>query len=353
MKKIIVVLGILIASNAIAQQDTAVAKKADTIKIGNMVIVNDKMDKSDKYDKPNHVVNITIDSKKKNKYNNDDVHINIGNDTLVSVVDDTVKVGRIRIINKEEGTSGYGQKDIASLLQGDFKKTKITIEKAPKKLQNISTNWWIFDLGFANLVDNTAPLMYAPTYLPYQSMLPAAPSSANLKLNNAKSSNVNIWIVQQKVNLSQHQWNLKYGIGIEMYNFRFEQPISFSNTPGNYVYFDNVKFSKNKLFVEYLTVPVQLNFQSNPENKKSFYASLGLSAGYLVQSHTKQISEERGKRKVNGNFDLNNTKLATIGELGVGGIRLYGSYSLTNLFDKKLTSFDMAPFAIGVRFSKF
>ena len=195
--------------------------------------------------------------------------------------------------------------------------------------------------------------MYSPAFLPYQSMLPAAPSSANLKLNNAKSSNVNIWIVQQKINLSQHQWNLKYGIGIEMYNFRFEQPISFSNTPGNYVYFDNVNFSKNKLFVEYLTVPVQLNFQSNPENKKSFYASLGLSAGYLVQSHTKQISEERGKRKVNGNFDLNNTKLATIGELGVGGIRLYGSYSLTNLFDKKLTSFDMAPFAIGIRFSKF
>ena len=67
MKKIIVILGILIASNAIAQNDSAVAKKADTIKIGNMVIVNDKMDKSDK---PNHVVNITIDSKKKNKYKN-------------------------------------------------------------------------------------------------------------------------------------------------------------------------------------------------------------------------------------------------------------------------------------------
>ena len=350
MKKFIVFLGILIASNAIAQNDSAVAKKMDTIKIGNMMIVGDKMDKTDK---ANHVVNITIDSKKKNKYKNDDVHINIGNDTLVSVIDDTVKVGRIRIINKEEGTPGYGQKDMASLLQGDFKKTKITIEKAPKKLQNISTNWWIFDLGFANLVDNTAPLMNTNTYLPYQSMLMATPSSANLKLNNAKSSNVNIWVVQQKVNLSQHQWNLKYGIGIEMYNFRFEQPISFRNTPGSYVYFDNVNFSKNKLFVEYLTVPVQLNYQSNPDNKKSFYASIGLSGGYLLQAHTKQISAERGKQKVYGSFDLNNTKLATIGELGVGGIRLYGSYSLTNLFDKKLTSFDMAPFAVGVRFSKF
>jgi hypothetical protein len=354
MKKIIVVLGILIASNAIAQTDSAVTKKADTIKIGNMVIVNDKVDKSDK---TNHVVNITIDSKKKNKYKNDDVHINIGNDTLVSVVDDTVKVGRIRIINKEEGTYGYGQKDVASLLQGDFKKTKITIEKAPKKLQNISTNWWIFDLGFANLVDHTAPLLYNPLYmyLPYPgSVLPTPiPNSTDLNLNNEKSSNVNIWIVQQKLNLHKHYWNLKYGIGIEMYNFRFKQPISFSNTPGNYVYFDNAHFSKNKLFVEYLTVPIQLNYKANPDNNKSFYASIGLSGSYLIQSHTKQISEERGKRKVNGNFNLNDFKMATIGELGIGSIRLYGSYNMTNMFDKKLTNFDMAPFAVGVRFSKF
>lgn len=345
MKNIIVVLGILIVSNAIAQTDSAIAKKVDTIKIGNMFIVGNKSDKT------NHVVNITIDGKKKNKHKKEDVNINIGNDTLISVVDDTVKVGSIRIINKSDGSEN---KSWESALNGDFKKTKISIEKAPKKLQTISTNWWIFDLGFANLVDNTAPLMYSPiSGLPYQSMLPAVPSSANLKLNNAKSSNVNIWIVQQKANLYQHNWNLKYGIGIEMYNFRFEQPISFRNTPGNYVFFDNVNFSKNKLYVAYLTIPVQLNYQANPENRKSFYASIGLSGGYLLESRTKQISAERGKQKVNGNFDLNNVKAATIGELGIGSLRLYGSYSLTNLFDKKLTNFDMAPFAIGIRFSKF
>jgi hypothetical protein len=164
---------------------------------------------------------------------------------------------------------------------------------------------------------------------------------------------VNIWIVQQKASLYKNYWNLKYGVGIEMYNFRFEKPISFSNSAPNKMYFDDVHFSKNKLFVEYLTVPIQLNYHSHPENNKSFYASIGVSAGYLLQSHTKQISDERGKRKVNGNFNLNNFKMATIGELGIGGIRLYGSLSATNLFDKNLTSIDMAPFAMGIRFSRF
>ena len=362
MKKIILVASILFSINAIAQSDST-NKKQDTIRVGNMLIVSNGSAKDIQSTKEKFAVGLIVEAK--NKRNKgvkvwssvpdlDGNMVILKKDTLVSINDDTIKVGRMKIINKSEDNPTYGQKNWESLLSGDFKKTKIIIEKSPRILKPITTNWWIFDLGFANLVDNTAPLMYYPNYsLPSQSMLPSGPNSTNLKLNNAKSSNVNIWIVQQKANLYNHYWNLKYGIGIEMYNFRFEQPISFSNTPGNYVFFDNVNFSKNKLFVEYLTVPIQLNYQSNPENNKSFYASLGLSAGYLLQSHTKQISEERGKRKMNGNFNLNNTKLATIGELGIGGIRLYGSYSLTNLFDKNLSSFDMAPFAIGVRFSRF
>jgi hypothetical protein len=330
-----------------AQTDSANIKKQDTIKIGNMLIVGGNKDS--KSEKENNV-NIIVDAKGKRSQKNG-VTIYGANDTLIAITDDTVKVGRLKIINKSEGSAGYGQKNWESLLDGDFKKTKISFEKAPKKLKPISTNWWIFDLGYANYVDNTPQSMY--TAIPYNAMGIRTVTSNDLKLNNAKSSNVNIWIVQQKASLYKNVFNLKYGVGIEMYNFRLEQPISFSNNPLNKMYFDNVNFSKNKLFVEYLTVPVQFNYHSNPHNTKSFYASLGVSAGYLLQSHTKQISEERGKRKVNGNFNLNNFKTATIGEIGIGGVRLYGSYNMTNLFDKKYTSIDMTPFAIGLRFSKF
>jgi hypothetical protein len=50
---------------------------------------------------------------------------------------------------------------------------------------------------------------------------------------------------------------------------------------------------------------------------------------------------------------LNNFKASTIGEIGIGGVRLYGSYSLSNLFDSKLSYLEMNPFAVGIRFSKF
>jgi hypothetical protein len=336
MKKYILLASTFISMCAFAQHDSTKSNPQDTIRVGNMVIVGNK----------GAGVRKISNSKKK------EVVIESFNNNLVTITDDTVKVGRLHIINKSEGNEGYGQKNWESLLDGDFKKTKISIERAPKKLKPITTNWWIFDLGFANLVDHTDQRMYA-NMLSNNLIASNTPNSTDLKLNNAKSSNVNIWIVQQKLDLYKHIWNLKYGIGVEMFNFRFEQPISFSNTPGNYVYFDNVHFSKDKLFVEYLTIPIQINYQANPQNNRSFYASLGMSAGYLIDSRTKQISDERGKKKVNGNFNLNNFKASTIGELGIGSIRLYGSYSLSNLFDNKLSYFEMNPFAVGLRFSKF
>ena len=274
---------------------------------------------------------------------------------VLKISEDTIKIGSIVIINKETSENNKDWKtsikiaDSNSLgLVGDFKKTSIKINTEKKPLKNVSTSFFNFDFGFANYIDRTEPLYYV--VMPQQgSIMPAPLTSNSLKLNNIKSSNVNVWIVQQKVNLSKNKLNLKYGIGFEMFNFRFENPISFRNE-APIISIDNIAFSKDKLFVKYLTVPFQLNFSSNPGSKKGFYASIGMSAGYLIKARNKQISSERGKQKINGNFNLNDWRVATIGELGIGSVRLYSSFGLTNLFDKNQTSFDMAPFALGIRF---
>ena len=138
-----------------------------------------------------------------------------------------------------------------------------------------------------------------------------------------------------------------------MFNFRFEQPVSFRNDLPSKMEMESISFTKNKLFTKYLTIPFQLSYQSNPQNKRSFYMSAGMSAGYLIDSRNKQISAERGKQKYNGNFDLNNWRFATIGELGIGGIRLYGSYGSINLFDKNQSHFSLFPYAFGLRFGNF
>ena len=293
--------------------------------------------------------------------------IRTGNDTVL-IGSDTLKIGSILIVNKKEaeatnfktiikiGDASYGRPTDGEYgwIKGDFKKTKIEIARGPKTLKNIETNWFIFDLGFANFIDKSPTLYWLaanPNSLPFYPGPVMSPE--NFTLNNRKSTNVNVWVVSQKLNIYRHKINLKYGLGVEMFNFRFDKPISFREDIITNVKMDVVSFTKNKLLVKYLTVPVQINFSPNPTNKKAFYASIGMSAGYLWNAKNKQISGERGKEKFRGNFNLNDWRFATIGELGLGSVRLYGSFANSNLFNKNQSYIDMQPFAVGLRFSKF
>ena len=340
--------------------------ESDTIAIGNMLII--KKQGEENYNKSRGTIAIgnvvigKIQGERNYNYNRrirkpygTNINITDGKitkDTFLSVNEDTVRLGRLRIIKSQD--SNY-KKDWESMIEeGDFGNTKITINRTPKKLKNTETNWWIFDLGFANFIDKSPNLMWLaanPNVLPYGPGPIMSPE--NFSLINKKSTNVNVWVVTQKLNLYQHKINLKYGLGVEMFNFRFDKSISFREDIEKNVKFDVVPFTKNKLLVKYLTVPVQINFSPNPTNKKAFYASIGMSAGYLWNAKNKQISGERGKEKFRGNFNLNDWRFATIGELGVGAVRLYGSFANSNLFNENQSFVDMQPFAVGLRFSKF
>ena len=340
--------------------------ESDTIAIGNMLII--KKQGEENYNKSRGTIAIgnvvigKIQGERNYNYNRrirkpygTNINITDGKitkDTFLSVNEDTVRLGRLRIIKSQD--SNY-KKDWESMIEeGDFGNTKITINRAPKKLKNTETNWWIFDLGFANFIDKSPTLYWLaanPNSLPFYPGPVMSPE--NFSLNNKKSTNINVWVVTQKLNLYQHKINLKYGLGVEMFNFRFDNAISFREDIITNVKYDVVSFTKNKLLVKYLTVPVQINFSPNPTNKKAFYASIGMSAGYLWNAKNKQISGERGKEKFRGNFNLNDWRFATIGELGLGAIRLYGSFANSNIFDINQRILDMQPFAVGLRFSKF
>ncbi len=246
---------------------------------------------------------------------------------------DTIKVGNFIIIRKNKGKSE------------DNSSTEVTVERKPEKPGKIKTNWFIFDLGFANTYDKTNY-----TNLNTTDYLRSPLTKDDFKLRAIKSSNVNIWLVMQKINLIKGYVNLKYGLGLEMFNFRYESPINYGKDSRPYIFRDTISFTKNKLYAGYATVPFMLNFNTTPGRKKGLSLSVGMSAGYLIGSHDKQISGERGKDKTHGNLGLEQFRLAYIGELGIGSIRLFGSYSITKLHEKILEQY---PYSLGIRFSSF
>lgn len=263
-------------------------------------------------------------------------------------VPDTIKVGNFIIIKKNktgEVDSTYNKKN---------KSFTINIGRGRErtKKSNISTNWWIMDLGFTNFHDATNyAAAQAGGYLKQVGSSAKVDANTN-NLNTGRSSNFNLWFFMQKLSISQHKLNVKYGLGLEMYNFRYNTSLSYRKDPTPYGFTDTISFSKNKLFVQYLTVPLMVNFNSNPDKKGSFSISAGVSAGYLISSRNKQISSERGKQKAQGDFNLNPWRLAAIAEIGLGPIRLFGSASFNKLH-KDITRMEQYPYSVGIRFSNW
>lgn len=268
--------------------------------------------------------------------------LNAQSDTSKPQSADTIKVGNMIIIKKHDGKEKKVEKDDDD---DDDNGTSVEIRKRKEyKKSNVSTNWLILDLGFSNVNDQTNYLAPAT-----QAFFPAG-TKEQLDLRNGRSINVNVWFFMQRVNLIKHVVNLKYGLGVEMNNYSFEKSVRYNTEPTTNITIDNVKYRKNKLAADYLTMPVMLDFNFAPKRKRGFGFSAGVSAGYLYASRQKMKSEENGKEKVRSNFNLEPWKLSAIGEVNLGVMRLYGSYALNNLHKNGL---EQTPYNLGIRFSSW
>jgi len=243
---------------------------------------------------------------------------------------DTIRVGGMIIIKKKgHDDNEKGNPDIVIS----------THKRSPKS--NLSTNWWIMDIGFANVVDNT-DYSSAET----QAFAPGS-SKESMKLKS-KSVNVNLWFFMQRLNIIKHVVNLKYGLGLELNNYHFDEDrVRFSKNPTVITIDHTLSPKKNKLAVDYITVPMMLNFNFTPDRYNGFGFSAGVSAGYRYSARQK-IKMDGDKAKLHDDFDLAKWRIAYIGELNIGFVKLYGSYAMDNMWDKGL---DWTPYNVGLRLS--
>ncbi|MBN8666725.1 MAG: outer membrane beta-barrel protein [Chitinophagales bacterium] len=246
---------------------------------------------------------------------------------------DTIRIGGMIIIRKKGGPTEIG----------DSSRTYRIPRRNREKPANIATNWWIFDIGFSNYTDNTNYGSAAA-----QTVAPGL-NEDNFKLSAGKSRSVNVWFFMQRLNVIKHVVNLKYGMGLELNNYHFDDTrMRMTKNPTLFA-LSTSEAKKAKLAADYLTVPMMVNFNFTPKRKKGFGISAGVSAGYLYSARFK-IKDDGDKDKVNNDFDLKRWKLSYIGELSLGPIKLYGSYAMDNMWDKGL---DMTPYNVGFRLSHF
>ncbi len=311
-----------------AQQDTTTKQKVDTIRVGGITIIKTDSDKR----KEIRVVDTT------------DIQVSI----------DTLKVGGLTIIGKgisqsinEVGKALGNLKGLNAL--GELKdigdKTLDMLKK--KKPKKLSTNWFVWDLGFAGYNDKTNyALAEAQAFVRPTGIVPA--SKGDFALKGSRVSNFNLWFFMQRVSIIESVLNLKYGLGIESNNYFFKSDITYVDGLSPYTIRGNSDLSKNKLVANYLTIPLMINVNTNPrKGKKGFQFSAGISGGYLYNSKQKQKGNS-GTTRNKTDFNLERWKLSYVGELGLGPIKLYGSMATTKLHQYGL---NQHPYTIGVRFS--
>ena len=319
MKQVVMVLVLgVLSTQVMAQTDTTKLKKGTTImKIGNMTIV-----------KPNESATSKTDTLK------------IGEDTL--------KMGNMIIVGKgiAEGFSKFGK-----AIEGiDLKKIAETASDVlkKKKPKKVSTNWLVYDIGFAGYNDNTNyATAAAQAFIRPAGSVPA--SKGDFALRTSRVSNFNLWFFMQRVSIIESVLNLKYGLGIESNNYFFKTGITYVDDISVYTTRGGWnERSKNKLVANYLTVPVMLNINTNPtKGKRGFQFSAGVSGGYLSSARQKQKGLG-GLYKNKSNFNLEQFKLSYVAELGLGPVKLYGSVASNPMHQYGL---EQVPYTLGLRFS--
>jgi hypothetical protein len=263
-------------------------------------------------------------------------------DVISSETSDSVriKVGNVEIeVYDGENTRvkvGSGQLEV-----DDSGKVQI---KKDKKKARFNGHWAGFNLGING-------------YMTPDNELDMPQDYAFLDLRYEKSINVQLNLFEQNFNLIGNKLGLVTGLGFEWYNYRFDNQVKLDHTTDEIAVVENPgkEYSKSKLNVRYLNIPLILELQSNPKsNVNSFHIGAGVIGGVRVGSHTKNVYEtnKTQKEKVRDDFHLNPFKADATVRIGWGKLNLYGNYSLLTLFRDNRGP-ELYPFSAGITLLSF
>lgn len=159
------------------------------------------------------------------------------------------------------------------------------------------------------------------------------------------------------------RFSVGIGVGVSGSSVYFNKTEVLINALTPTLQFNDVSntnhFKRYKLSYNYLEVPLELRFSSNPENdNKSLKFALGAKVGTLINVHTKgkilldandKIVNDY-KEKINSKRYFENLRLAGTARVGLGHFGLFGSYQVNN-FIKSSAGPNIRPFTIGLTLS--
>lgn len=169
--------------------------------------------------------------------------------------------------------------------------------------------------------------------------------------------------------LGKSNFSLGAGVGFNSHNihsdgFPIERPITTGNTYTKLdeAFFDRKTIITNKLSTNFIDIPIEFRFRSNPSKSgKRAAVSAGFKLGWLVQSHTKTRTDETfiyngvnfgDKVKTYNIPNLRKFRYGVTARAGYANFYLNFFYSLTPLFVDGLGT-EAVPISIGIGYSPY
>lgn len=204
--------------------------------------------------------------------------------------------------------------------------------------KNIQAHWGGFELGFNN---------YGKS--PFSADVPAGYEF--LELNTGKSIAVNLNLFDWSANIASYHLMFVTGLGITWNNWRFQNDRTLvANVATVSANNDTIDYSKNKLTASYATLPLLFEYNTSPNEKKTFHVAAGVIFGYRIGSHTKQVFEENSrtrKIKTYDDFNLETFRYDATFRIGYRGYTVFASYDMAKLF-KSNQGPELHPYTIGL-----
>jgi len=174
---------------------------------------------------------------------------------------------------------------------------------------------------------------------------------------------------QYAIRLGKSKFSFNPGAGVSLERFKFINNFTLRDTAEigeqieRFELVSAARFyatpSKSMLAANYFDVPVEIRFDTNPDDiARSFNVALGARVGVLVSSHTKiKYGEEGDLRKIKDkqSFGLNPMRYGVYARMGIGGFTWFCFYNLSPLFEPERgpNSTQMNTFTAGISINGF
>lgn len=227
----------------------------------------------------------------------------------------------------------------------DYKSFKNYADTIFRHSEKACSHWAGFEIGFNTLMFGNGFNSSAPAGYEY------------MDLNSGKSIDVNLNFYAHDFQLYKRYLMFTTGIGMTLNNYRFTSDQTLradtNRVAAGFDYLEDgtkISYSKNKLAVNYFTVPLLLQFNSSESYKKSVHVAAGFLLNYKFNSHLKLVYRDGGTRektKRQHEFNINPFRCDATLRVGYRDVSLYASYSLSDMF-KSGRGPEVHPFQVGL-----